>query len=107
MQAQNNKQSVVKLKVDTTNIPLHRNAFKKKRQLNSQFELFKSFIIANSVPTGRTVRGCKYFLTAFIRRIRNPDKLKGDPSADAVHNHEEKSKESHVTLFNKLLEEHN
>lgn len=82
LETQNNKQAVVKWKVDAVHIPLHRNSFEKKRQPNDEFELFKSYVNNYSVPKGRTVRGWKNCLPETIRPIRNPDKLKGNPTAD-------------------------
>jgi len=59
---------------DSASPPIHKNAFVKTRQLKVEFELFKKFVLHNSIPSGRMRRGKTHFLLPTIRRIKFPRK---------------------------------
>lgn len=92
----------VPLPPDSSTPPLHLNVFKKRTQKMAQLERFKSFIMANAVPTGRRQRGKTHYLLPSIRRIR-PSKL-NDSNNDALRaRHTEMTYESLTHRFNETL----
>eukprot|EP00171_Calliarthron_tuberculosum_P023193 IDg23193t1 len=79
-------QTPVSLPSESSAPPLHGNCFKKGLQKTQHAHYFKSFVIANSVPTSRLRRGKTHYLVPTIRRIRPPklDSEIGKVSHDTV-----------------------
>lgn len=50
--------------------PIHQNCFKKVALYEKQAEYFKDFVIANSIPSGRSFRGRTHYLLPSIRRAK-------------------------------------